>query len=282
MKKTLSTFLLIASFHQYVNAQIQKPQAELLVENLVPLSTAMDVANKMASYILNGRFFSGEPVFCSDISGNLDAYLFIFTGGDFFPTNEYVLSSIRRGRSYEKMLQNDEPSVDLKAQVNQGEIFDRLRSRGLEIYRSDGQLSGFYKKLEYEEMLKIALRAHYGHEDFLSIYVSASFDHNPILYIKKSLPPYYYSYEPAFNEAKRFFGTDEITLTRYYFLGVWGEYFELRDRNDKQLIIDARAITKSVERDMNGVILPAKLPKVFMKKTPPTQRTKEEWAKSIK
>ena len=73
--------------------------------------------------------------------------------------------------------------------------------------------------------------------DFLTVYVSASFENFPIPRYKKSLPMYYTAYEKANEKAGQFFGQKTAAPAKYYFLGVRGEYFEFAD-SGREILYD--------------------------------------------
>jgi len=263
------------------NAQIQRPQFPIEPENFVNPAIAYKVAKKMACNILGDHIILSEPIYCSDVRGILNTSIFIARRGDFFPLDDEILREIREGIEYEKKLREGIPITEINLLIRKEDIISELTKLNFPVYRPDGELSMFYKQMEKRKMIELILRKRFGNEDYISIYVSASFNDVPVPYIKKSLPPFYYSYEIALNEAQKYFGNPNVRLSRYYFLGLWGEFFEFINDENKVLIIDARKIAQEIKRDKSGVIIPSSLPKIYPIEGRDIKRIKSEWDKLI-
>jgi hypothetical protein len=228
--------LLVGTAFVFGQSIFQCPRPDSSIRNLVPPETALRVATVKAREIARGEVSLGNIIFCSDRTGRLGTYLVVFKVNGPFPGDREIQLQTRDGGRYRDMIAQGEYPQELTAALNQAVIVDRLRRMGLEVYRPDGTLTGMYRRVEKEELLKMALRMEYGVEDFISVYVSASFDAPPIPYIKKSLPPYYYSYETAGHLAAKLLASSAPRLSQYYFLGHGGEYFEFRGQTGKVLI----------------------------------------------
>jgi hypothetical protein len=214
----------------------QHPTPDSWVKNLVPPASAVRVAMIRAREIAGDDVSLGNIIYCSDREGKLGAYLVVFRVKGPFPGDHEIQLQTSTGSRYRDMIAKGDYPQELAASLNTGLIIDRLRQMKIEISRPDGTLTGFYHWVEKEELMKMALKKQYGIEDFISIYVSASFDAPPIPYIKKSLPPYYYSYETARNLAAKLLASSLPSLSHYYFLGHDGEYFEFRGQSARVLI----------------------------------------------
>jgi len=216
----------------------QKPIADFRVANLVPLETARYVASLKAWDVLGARVVASDPIFCSNSQGYLNAYMFIFKAGKGrFPTDQEILQIIRKGAAYEQQLAEGVVPAELAAKIDPNTILRKLDDLKIPVYRPDGKMSGMYKNLEHEELSRQARRLKSGADDFLTVYVSASFENFPIPHYKKSLPSYYTAYEKANEEAAKFLGQKTGALSKYYFLGVRGEYFEFQD-SGKEILYD--------------------------------------------
>lgn len=226
-------FLIISVLGQSI---YQNPMPDASIMRLVPQDTAIKAAMARAKEIISDQIFSGRLIFCSDRAGRLGAYIVVFRIGEPFPSDQEIQLQINTGSKYEKMILSGEYPKELAALLNSNAITNRLRSMRYPLIRPDGKLTGLYQRFEKEELLKLASKKKYGSGDYISIYVSSSFETPPVPYIKKSLPPFYYSYEAARKRAARLLSTNSIALSHYYFLGLDGEYFEFRSLADRVLI----------------------------------------------
>jgi len=216
----------------------QRPSADFRIANLVHLETARSVASVKAQEVMGTQIVGSDPIFCSNSQGFLNAYMFIFKAGTgTFPTDQAILQTIRRGAAYEQQLHEGVVPEELAAKIDQNTILRRLNALKIPAYRPDGELCGMYKTLEHEELLRQARRLRFGADEFLTVYVSASYENFPIPHYKKTLPPYYAAYEEANEEAAKFLGQKTAALSKYYFLGVRGEFFEFQD-SGKEVLYD--------------------------------------------
>jgi hypothetical protein len=214
----------------------QCPRPDSSVKNLVPPESAVRVAMIRAREIAGDDVSLGNIIYCSDREGKLGAYLVVFRVKGPFPGDHEIQLQTSSGSRYREMIAKGDYPQELAAYLNPSLIMDRLHQMKIEVYRPDGTLTGLYHWVEREELMKMALKKQCGIEDFISVYVSASFDASPVPYIKKSLPPYYYSYETAGNLAAKLLASSLPSLSHYYFLGHDGEYFEFRGQSGRVLI----------------------------------------------
>jgi hypothetical protein len=218
---------------------LQRPTANLQITNLVGLDTAKAVAWAKAAEVAGTNISMGEPILCSNGHSEINAYMFVFrVGTPIFPTDEEILYTVQKGIAYEEALDRGETPEELKALIDPNEIYSRLADMKTSIFRSGGQSTGIYQRIEREEIRKRALKMRFGIDDYLTIYVSASYENFPIRRYKKSLPIYYTAYEKARDEAGKALGSQSILLAKYYFLGMRGEYFEFTN-SERTVIYDA-------------------------------------------
>ncbi len=216
----------------------QKPSADFAVARLVPQEIAKSVASAKAREVMGAVVAASDPIFCSNSQGYLNAYMFIFKAGPGqFPADQEILQTIRKGAAYEQQLAEGAVSEELKAKIDPNTILRRLDALKIPAYRPDGKICGMYKTLEHEELTRQARRLRFGADEFLTVYVSASFENFPIPHYKKALPPYYVAYEEAHEGAAKFLGKRAAALSKYYFLGVQGEFFEFQD-SGKEVLYD--------------------------------------------
>lgn len=235
-----ATVILLAHLGSTTTPQmvLQRPTANLQIKNLVALETAKAVAWAKAVEVAGTGISMGEPILCSNGHNEINAYMFVFrVGAPIFPTDEEILYTVRKGIAYLEALDRGETPEELKAFIDPNEIYSRLAGMKIPNFLSDRQSAGIYQTIEREEIRKRALKMRFGIDDYLTIYVSASFENFPIPRYKKSLPIYFTAYEKARDEAGKALGSQSILLTKYYFLGMRGEHFEFTNA-ERTIIYD--------------------------------------------
>ena len=78
-------------------------------------------------------------------------------------------------------------------------------------------------------------------ERFGSIYVSANRQNPPILRVDHFLHPYFTSGLQATEEARRYFNSEDVQLTRLFLQNICDEYFEFASK-DKRLLLDIHTL----------------------------------------
>jgi hypothetical protein len=229
--------------------KIPRPLASFEIPNPVPIAIVRLIASAKAREIGGNQISSGDVIYCSDGSGKVNSYMFVFKlGARSFPEDEEILASVRKGIAYEQEILENRIPEELKALIDPGEIGKKLRDMSIPLYRSDGTLSGMARKIVRDEILKLAMKLRFGVDEYLTIYVSSSYDNFPIPHYKKSLPPYYHSYETAMNEACKILGSESVFLSKYYFLGVRGEFFGFTD-SKTDILLDPVSKTAVMEKE---------------------------------
>jgi hypothetical protein len=232
----LGLALILPSF-SYSQGRLQKPDADFAALDLVPIDLARDVAWVKAREITGETISLGEVIYCSNRLGKIGTYMFVFSIGEFpFPSEEEILSWVNKGKEYEEEILAYRAPEELNMQIDPDEIMERANKTGIPLIRPDGTMSGLYKRLMREQLLKEAWKMKYGIDDYLTIYVSASYQNIPIPHYKRCLPPFYHSFDPGIKEAREVLGSSDVVLAKYYFMGVKGEFFEFTDMKNRVLI----------------------------------------------
>jgi hypothetical protein len=245
-------FALILPNFSNAQLKLQKPPADFAITDLVPLDEAREIAEIKAQEIAGEDITLGEVIFCSNRLGKLGTYMFVFRMRGFpFPPEEEILSKIKKGKEHEREILAYRVPEELKSQLDPDEIMEKAAQMGIPITRPDGTMSGLYGKIEREALLKKARKMKYGIDDYLTIYVSASYQSIPVPLYRKCLPPFYHSYESGIREAREVLGLSDVLLSKYYFLGVWGEFFEFTDMKNRVLI---NALSNERIRDDNRIL----------------------------
>ncbi len=277
-------FMVIISMGFSFGYQIQKPQPPPGNSDPVPLSLARDIAQVRAVEVFGSPdgIVPGSVIDCADASGKHNMRIFVFKRADCFPDDELILAEIKKGRTYEENIRSNKYPMELETLVAKNDIFKQLRDMRHEIYRPDGTITGYYNKLKREAVRKNVARLRYGINDYVSVYVSASWDCTPVPYIRKSLPPFYYVYDQALLEASKNLNSPGLTISNYYFFGMDGEFFEFSNNGDK-IYFDCQTqkICPQAEMDLT-------LKKIARTQSPPIQndgelreRIKREWQQAI-
>lgn len=271
-------FILILPNSSYAQIKLQKPAVDFTVTDLVPLDVARDIAKLKAREVVGEDISLGEVIFCSNRLGKIGTYMFVFRVGGFpFPEEEQILSNVNKGKEYEEEILAYRAPEELNMQIDPDEILERASQMGIPLIRPDGTMSGLYKRLVREQLLKEAWKMKYGMDDYLTIYVSASYQSIPIPHYKKCLPPFYYSYQPGIKKAREALGLSDIVLAKYYFLGVRGEFFEFTSMKNRVLI---NAFSGERVSDENKIFNLQSVPKSPGNMDPQIQNTvSEEWTK---
>ena len=177
------------------------PGANTQVANLVPFETIRSIALHKAREVW-GPVSPGRPIECSDEDGDLVAYAWPFRlGTEPFPTYRQVMEGVLRGRSVLGSMETGPSSASA----------------------SDVPPSG-------RERIAQARRRAIGAGEYGTVYVSARYDKHPVPLVSHYLSPYYTTGDLAQAKAKDVLKSSSLPkLSRVYFLGRRGQYFEFSD-----------------------------------------------------
>jgi hypothetical protein len=210
---------------------------------LVPL----DVVNRIAlekARELWGQVTPGKPIACCDQDGNISTYMCPFRiGGGGFPNYEEIMKGVRAGRTFVKEVNEglfNQPSQEVgeeeaNRQAVENRLYERDAGRDISTHQNSPNLKPEVgvaskppkesKAQDFQGALRSAREIELGIGEYGTIYVSARYDQYPIPLCSHYLSPYYFSGDVAHGKAKAHLG-EKATLSRYYFLGRFGQYFE--------------------------------------------------------
>jgi hypothetical protein len=212
---------------------------------LVPLEIVNRIALKKAQELW-GQVTPGNPIACCDQDGNIAVYMCPFRiGGGPFPGYDQIMQGVRAGRALVKEVEEghfNPPSEEVGAGSDdssdaESRLYERDAERGVSPYQSNDAVSSELrggtasnppeelKAQTYQAALKEAREIELGIGEYGTIYVSARYDLYPIPLCSHYLSPYYFSGDLAQGKARKALGAEPV-LTRYYFLGRLGQYFE--------------------------------------------------------
>ncbi len=217
-------------------------------DNLVPLNIVNRIALQKAQELW-GQVTPGEPIACSDQDGNISTYMCPFRiGGGPFPSYEQIMQGVKEGRTLVKEVEegffnqlSQEAEVSDNQTGSEREFYQRDANNDTpNHYAGNSELGGgntTEQPIEpagpnYQAALKEAKEIELGIGEYGTIYVSARYDLFPIPLCSHYLNPYYFSGDLAQEKATNFLG-ENSTLTRYYFLGRFGQYFTFSSGNDE-------------------------------------------------
>jgi hypothetical protein len=254
-------------------------------DNLVPINIVNRIALQKAQELW-GQVTPGEPIACSDQDGNISTYMCPFRiGGGPFPSYEQIMQGVEEGRSLVKEVEEDffnQPSQAVEVSDNQTGSERESYQRDAENdapndYAGNSELGGgntTEQPIEsagqsYQEALKEAKEIELGIGEYGTIYVSARYDLFPIPLCSHYLSPYYLSGDLAQEKARNLLGEDS-TLTRYYFLGRFGQYFTFSSENDE---VSIHAYSLEIE--------PVKRIPMILQTREQIEEIRQEWDKMI-
>lgn len=213
-------------------------------DRLVPLEIVNRIALKKAQELW-GHVTPGNPIACCDQDGNIAVYMCPFRiGGGPFPGYDQIMQGVRAGRALVKEVEEghfNPPSEEVEvgsddSSDEEERSYERDAQTGAS-YQSSGAVSselrggtaskppGQSMVYSYQAALKEAREIELGIGEYGTIYVSARYDLYPIPLCSHYLSPYYFSGDLAQGKARKAIGSEPV-LTRYYFLGRLGQYFE--------------------------------------------------------
>lgn len=208
------------------------PSAKVVASNPVPMEIVLQVATAEARSKW-GQVVAGQPIPCVDQDGQLAYYMVPFRlGTDPFPAYEQVMDGVKRGRA-------------LVADVERGELKPELMTvpprnvaEGITL-RSDPEQPVMKDKADTPESpegrdqraFKAARSVEMGIGQYGTVVVAATFDRYPIPLVTNYLPAFYYMGDLAEAKSKEILG-GAATLSRIYFLGQRGIYFEFESEGN--------------------------------------------------
>lgn len=202
-------------------AALGMPAAAIQADSPVPMKVVEHVAREKAQQVW-GEVALGEPIPCADQDGKLAYYMVpVRFGADRFPDYETVMREVRQGRAQKGAVQKGELPPGLNA-------VEPPRRGGMTLHRNPDiavaptlALDG----LSYAQAYRAGQEKAMGAGKYGTVVVAATYDRFPIPLYTNYLPPYYVTGDLAQRKAKESLG-EEPALSRIYFLGRRGTYFE--------------------------------------------------------
>jgi hypothetical protein len=215
---------------------------------LVPMEVVEQVALKKAQELWS-QVTPGEPIPTCDENGDIVAYMCPFyIGSGAFPSYEQIMEGVKEGRDQVKAVQigffnlgstensrsdSDTAHIERRAGGDDASTTDTADSKPSRM-TAPKQLSSNEGE-SYQEALKAAKEKELGIGEYGTIYVSARYDRYPIRLCSHYLSPFYFRGDLAQENAAAALGS-EPHLSRYYFLGFRGQYFEFVSGQKKTIV----------------------------------------------
>jgi hypothetical protein len=218
---------------------LETPSANTSVSNLVPMNIITKIAMKTAEERWGqGQVSQGDPIPCSDAAGNIVVYAIPFhIGKGPFPAREALLGSVKQGRDDMKSLEKGHMPNKVTTPVPNTSAIEHRADSVPGAEASAGAAQAAMDKAAMEQELKAAKKKAIGADEYMTIYVSATYDNYPIPLISHYLPPFFTTGDLARQKVQdKVQSATAPSLSRYYFLGRRGQYFEFNAGGNKFVI----------------------------------------------
>jgi len=245
------------------------PTANMDVENLVSMEVVGKVALKKAKKKW-GQVAPGKPIACCDQDGNLAYYMCPFAiGNGPFPSYEQIMKGVKEGRELVKDVQigfmPEELDFSKLPKYPQAVVHSNPDVPVVKMPQAAGDSAPSYQKA-----LKTAKAKDMGIGEYGTVYVAATYDRFPIPLVSHYLPPYYFMGDLAQERAKgSLFGNPK--LSRIFFLGMRGTYFEFTSEGDSVTVHAYSLEIEPIKYIEKRALLPQE-----------EQEIRENWDKYIK
>ncbi len=212
------------------------PSVNLSADNGVPIGIVRSVALKRAKEMW-GQVVPGEPIPCADQDGKLAYFMVPFHfGPNPFPSYDQIMEGVRKGREQVDQVQKGDIDPELlKATPPTAPANIILHGNKDMVLTTKSGAAASSPEAEYQKAFKAAKKKEMGIGEFGTIFVAATYDRFPIPLMTDYLPPYYYTGDLAKVKAKEELG-GEATLSRIFFLGERGIYFEFASGGTSAMI----------------------------------------------
>ncbi len=133
----------------------------------MPDALARDVANLKAREVFGDRvrFLEGPVIHASDLFGKAEVSIFVFAKSLYFPPDEELLASIRKGMAYEDEIEKGRIPPELDASVDENAVLAKMREMKVPLYEPDGTLTGLFNRFKLEAVIGAMRRLRYGVDD---------------------------------------------------------------------------------------------------------------------